>query len=110
MKTLSIIRCAAALFLAAGCATVPEQKDDASAPISGSTVVLTVYGMSCPLCSNNLDGQFEKIAGVERVHIDLDTGAVTLDLAEGHAVSREQLAAAVKAAGFTLAEVQTPGT
>ena len=41
------------------------------------------------------------------VRYDADTGAVTLDLSEGHAVSREQLSAAVKAAGFTLADVRT---
>lgn len=74
-------------------------------PLPHNEVVLTVYGMSCPLCSNNLDGQFEKIEGVERVNIDLDTGAVTLNFSEGHSVTRQQLANAVKAAGFTLAEI-----
>jgi len=72
-------------------------------------VVLTVHGLSCPLCANNLDGQLANIDGVEGVAIDLNTGAVTVRLAEGHAVTSGDLAAAVKDAGFTLKSVVPKG-
>lgn len=70
-------------------------------------VVLTVHGLSCPLCSNNLDGQLRRIDGVEEATIDLKTGAVTVRLTPDHSVSRARLAAAVDAAGFTLKDIQT---
>lgn len=47
-------------------------------------VVLTAHGLSCPLCSNNLDGQLKRFASVESASIDLNTGAVSVRLAEGH--------------------------
>ncbi|MDF7826230.1 heavy-metal-associated domain-containing protein [Pontiellaceae bacterium B12227] len=94
-----------ALILTA-CSTPTHVQTSESQPISGNTVVLTVYGMSCPLCSNNLDGQLDKIEGVDSMNIDLDTGAVTVQLAEEHTVTQQQLAGAVKAAGFTLADIE----
>ena len=69
-------------------------------------VVMTVYGMSCPLCSNNLSGRLMDIQGVDDVRIDLDTGAVTVRFSEGHEVTRKDLDSAVKASGFTLKAVQ----
>ena len=64
--------------------------------------VLTVHGLSCPLCANNLDGQLAGIDGVEMAGIDLKTGAVTVRLKENHSVTAGDLAEAVKNAGFTL--------
>jgi copper chaperone CopZ len=101
MRIIPSLCVSASLLILIGCATPADPADQT--PVSGTAVVLTVYGMSCPLCSNNIDGQLEKIDGVESVHIDLDTGAVTVGLTEGHSVTHEQLESAVKAAGFTLA-------
>ena len=95
-------------ILISACSTANNTPQYKTEPIDGNSATLTVYGMSCPLCSNNLDGQLEKIAGVEEIDVNLDTGAVTLRLADGHSVTRQQIAEAVKAAGFTLAELKTP--
>ena len=58
------------LSLAAGCLSTSGGSRRADAERNGSlaghrTVVLTVYGLSCPLCSNNLNGQLRRIEGVE---------------------------------------------
>jgi copper chaperone CopZ len=110
-KMLSII--IVAMGITSGCATRDNTgvKDErAGTTLSSREVILTVYGLSCPLCSNNLDGQLEKLAGVEDTRIDLKTGAVTIRLTEGHSVSYEHLANAVKNAGFTLKEVNPKGS
>ncbi len=102
-----------AVGIVSGCATTdgPGGTDGFSGTNLSSSreVVLTVHGLSCPLCSNNLDGQLKKIAGVEEARIDLKTGAVTVRLAEGHSVTSGDLSGAVKNAGFTLKAINPKG-
>lgn len=93
-------------ILMSACTTPESTPQYGKTPISGDSVTLTVYGMSCPLCSNNLDGQLEKIPGVEKIDVNLDSGAVTLRLGNNHTVTPQQISEAVKAAGFTLAELE----
>jgi copper chaperone CopZ len=112
MNKISYIMILAAV-LASGC-VAPDgtlSKNDFSGTnlSSSRTVVLTVHGLSCPLCSNNLTGQLKKISGVDGAGIDLNTGAVTVNLAEGHTVTAADLAGAVKNAGFTLKEINPKG-
>lgn len=99
--------------MVSGCATLDStgiQDEFSGTNLSSSReVVLTVYGLSCPLCSNNLDGQLKNVAGVENALIDLKTGAVTVRLAQGHSVTSGDLAGAVKNAGFTLKEIHPKG-
>ena len=103
-----------AVSIAAGCATTdgPAGVDDLSSTDLSSSreVALTVHGLSCPLCANNLDGQLAKVDSVEGASIDLKTGDVTVRLAEGHSVTPEDLAGAVKNAGFTLKSVVPKGS
>lgn len=93
-----------------GCRTVPGSAGDAGPKALDLSrqerVVLDVHGLSCPLCSNNLDGQLKRIAGVRDAEIDLKTGAVTVTLAPGHGVTAEKLARAVADAGFTFKGVR----
>lgn len=111
MKLFALLLAFSVVF-AAGCVTT-----DVSTTVPGSDLdlssmrvaVLTVHGLSCPLCSNNLDGQLRQIEGVEEATIDLKTGAVTVALREGHAVTADKLAAAVKEAGFTFKGIATKG-
>jgi len=90
-------------LLISGCLTAghPEANWDTDLS-SASQAVMTVHGLSCPLCSNNLDGQLRRIEGVTDAMIDLETGAVRITLAPGHAIRATDLATAVKDAGFTL--------
>ena len=102
-----------AVGLAAGCATTDAPESTSSFEgidlSSAREVVLTVHGLSCPLCSNNLDGQLARIEGVEETSIDLKTGAVTVQLADGHTVTPGELDGAVQNAGFSLKQVVPKG-
>ena len=114
MKTTFIAVVARAILVAgvlqgAGCASTSGRAQ--ALPLAESlaatrTVLLTVHGLSCPLCSNNLSGRLMQVVGVVRADIDLNTGAVTVALAEGHAVTAQSLADAVETAGFTLKELK----
>jgi copper chaperone CopZ len=102
------------LSLAAGCLSTTGGHRLVDAERGGSlaghrTVVLTVYGLSCPLCSNNLNGRLRRIEGVEDAIIDLKTGAVTVKFADGHHVTRGDIGKAVEDAGFTLKDIQLAG-
>lgn len=103
-----------AAAIASGCATtdapVTAERFSGTDLSASREVLLTVFGLSCPLCSNNLDGQLAKVKGVEGATIDLKTGAVTVRLAEGHSVTSSDLAGAVKSAGFTLKEIKPQGS
>jgi copper chaperone CopZ len=94
-----------------GCASTPKIASAVPAmDLSGrSEVVLTVHGLSCPLCSNNLDGQLQKIEGVQSATIDLKTGAVTVALKNDHSVTTQDFTDAVKNAGFTLKAIEPVG-
>ena len=102
------------LSLAAGCLSTTGGHGLVNAESGGSlagqqTVVLTVHGLSCPLCSNNLDGQLRRIPGVANAAIDLKTGAVTVTFTDGHRVTRADLGKAVEDAGFTLKDIRLAG-
>ena len=108
MKVLFVLL--AAVALSVGCvSTNSSSTSELSGPInlaSADAVVMTVHGLSCPLCSNNLDGQLKRIDGVERAEIDLKTGAVTVLLEEGHSVTSSDFEDAVKNRGFTLKSIE----
>ena len=95
-------------FLISGCATPRTEGpvDRGSSLADAREVVLTVHGLSCPLCSNNLTGQLKRIPGVEQVEIDLNSGEVSVTLAAGRSVSRWHFLRAVEQAGFTLKDVR----
>jgi len=65
------------------------------------TVSYTVEGMTCQHCVNAVTEEVAKLPGVQRVEVDLPTGAVTVtsDASLDDAVVR----AAVDEAGYVLA-------
>jgi Cu+-exporting ATPase len=102
-KWLAVILIAGVVM---GCTTTEPGSEHSGVDLkSQRDVVLTVYGLSCPLCANNLDGQLRGIEGVEDASIDLKTGAVSVRLRHGHSVSADDLAKAVKDAGFSLKKI-----
>lgn len=103
--------CMLSIFLLTSCATTgPLKQPESLLDLSGQNkIILTVHGLSCPPCSNNLDGQLQKIDGVESAVIDLKTGAVTVRLKDGHPVTAADFSRAVENAGFTLKDLRTAG-
>lgn len=89
------------LFFLSGCVSSPGPGE--GEPLwDYSAAILHVRGMSCPLCSNNLDGRLTRLESIDRVHINLQTGAVTAYFNPTTAPTRSQIERAVKDAGFTL--------
>lgn len=92
-------------LLLAACATAPKVVSDQ--PLIGySQAALTVRGMSCPLCSNNINGRLKKVPGIEAVKINLETGLVTVTFGKDTAPTKSQIEAAVKDSGFTLGDMK----
>lgn len=73
--------------------------------IKGSIVRLTVHGMSCPKCANNITRQVERAVGVRDVNIDMASGFVYLDILPNAKPTPKELAQQVAKTGFTLVEI-----
>lgn len=63
-----------------------------------STRTIAVAGMTCDHCVRAVTAEVSKISGVERVDVDLASGAVTVVSAEP--VGLDVLAAAIDEAGY----------
>ena len=66
-----------------------------------SARTLTVAGMTCDHCVRAVTAEVSRIPGVERVDVDLVSGAVTVVSAEP--VGLDVLAAAIEEAGYEVA-------
>lgn len=62
--------------------------------------IYTVTGMTCGHCVNSVTDEVGKVAGVDSVSVDLDTGNVTVS---GEGYTDDQIRAAVDEAGYALA-------
>lgn len=64
-----------------------------------TSTVFTVKGMTCGHCEASVQEEIGEIPGVTGVKADHTTGAVEV---QGSGFNREQIAAAVEEAGYTL--------
>lgn len=94
-KTMHSLLCICALSLVA----LGQETD-------GNYWVAQVSGMSCPLCAKNIERQVGKILGVTGVEIDLGSGRVRIDYADGFRGDAKAIANAIKDAGFSVGEVK----
>lgn len=93
------------LFAAALLAACASPMDDPAATTSASqnyssSYTLTVKGMSCPNCANNITHELKGLLGVEHVQIDMGAGKVTVH-SNSALPEAFLLEDAVRAAGFT---------
>ncbi len=58
-----------------------------------------VTGMTCGHCAQAVTSEVRTIEGVTGVHVDVESGRVTID---GHDFTDEQVAAAIDEAGYAL--------
>lgn len=114
MRSILTILAVGALMFALGCGATQRTNDDPSAtvqadvPIETETATLTVHGMGCPLCANNVDKQLAQVPGVTNVSIDMGSGRVVATLDQQQPPTRRQLSKAIKDSGFTLVRLDTP--
>lgn len=78
-------------------------------PILASSATLTVRGMGCPLCANNIDRQLLKVNGVQRVQVDLGSGKVFVQFKTTNTPTRDQLGQAIVRSGYTLVRIEDGG-
>ncbi len=107
IRTLAIV--SSTLLIA--CSSGPEpaaQSETPTTPLPGSTATLAVQGLSCPLCASNVDKQLLRVAGVEKVDVDLGAGIVKVAFDPAAAPSAATLRKAVEDSGYTLTAVTTP--
>src|SRR3954447_22143337 len=71
-----------------------------SSAMTGGKAILVVYGMGCPMCSNNIDKQLMHVPCVQKVNVDLGTGNVTVAFKpDDPHPTRQKLAEAVRMSG-----------
>ena len=73
---------------------------------AADTRVMTVYGMSCPLCATNVDKQLLRVPGVEKVDVNLADGKIQVKIDEQNAPTDERLKDAVVESGFTFKSIE----
>jgi copper chaperone CopZ len=76
---------------------------------SSDAWVAVVKGMSCPLCSNNIEKQLSRIKGVDSVKIDLSTGRIIIRFSSPVSKMENVIQKAIKRAGFTVGAVSPWG-
>ena len=72
-----------------------------SAQAEYEQINLTVFGMDCAPCAHAIHVSMKGIQGVNTVDVDLNTGLVTIKLAQGNNADMRQFNQAVEKNGFT---------
>lgn len=67
----------------------------------GTQYAIRVDGLACPYCAYGIEKKLTKIDGVERIDVDLEKGLVIVTVADGIALTDEQMTQLFKDAGFT---------
>jgi len=65
-------------------------------------VTLAVPDMSCGHCKAAVEGELNRLSGVEKANADIERGTVEVSYDESR-VSNEQLVKAIEEAGYTVA-------
>jgi len=64
--------------------------------------LLRIDGLGCPFCAYGIEKRLRTLNGVKDIEFDIAKGQVILTTAPGVTLSRKQIKAKVKEAGFTL--------
>ena len=113
---LAAVGCGAGVVLS-GCASSGSGSDSMAGGVpvetgalaeDASSVLLVVEGLSCPMCASNVDKELAQIPGVTGVSVDLNSGTVTVALAQAPRPSAADFEKAVYDSGFTLKQIATP--
>lgn len=70
------------------------------------TYRIHVDGLACPFCAYGLEKRLKKVDGVKEIEADIGAGTITVTMAEGKTLGKEQARKAVKKAGFTLGDFE----
>ncbi len=73
---------------------------------AGAVYKLYVDGLACPFCAYGVEKKLRGVAGVEKLDIDINTGVVSVTMAEGASLDEAAARQIVKDAGFTLRDFE----
>ena len=68
----------------------------------GATFELGIDGLSCPFCSYGIEKELSKIAGVEKITVDIAKAVIRVRMKAGKTLSEAVARKATKDAGFSL--------
>ena len=68
---------------------------------AGTEYRIRVDGLACPYCAYGIEKKLKAIEGVGEIDVDLDSGLVTVDVAEGVTLTEPQMKTLFQDAGFT---------
>ena len=63
---------------------------------------LKVDGLACPFCAYGIEKQLTRTDGVKNIDVDINAGIVTVTMADGANMTKDQASRIVEDAGFTL--------
>ncbi|MBI4389504.1 MAG: heavy-metal-associated domain-containing protein [Nitrospinae bacterium] len=63
---------------------------------------IRVDGLSCPFCTYGIEKKLGAVKGVQRIAVDIASGAVTVTMVEGATLDEAAAKRAVREAGFGL--------
>jgi len=77
---------------------------------AGTQYIMRVDGLACPYCAYGIEKKLNAIDGVQEIDVDLNTGIVQVDVADGVVLEEDAMQQLFRDAGFTFRsmKVSTP--
>ena len=69
-------------------------------------IKLTIHGMHCASCANNIEKSLKKIPGIKEANVSLMTKKGILEIEEGVLVADDELKKAVSKVGYKLVGIE----
>lgn len=98
-KNIMVISLASLIF--ASNMIIPTQAAYAVQNTTGETITIKVKGLFCDLCRTKMQKRFGKIAGVQKVRVNLESGFVTIDMVKGKTLPNNLINKIIKDTGYT---------
>lgn len=107
-QSISLVGRLLRIFVAAAVALLVTGPQTSAQATDGSLrqAVITVKGMQCPFCAYGIKKHLAKVAGVERVEVELAKNQAVVDIAPDAKVTDEDLRRAVRKAGFETSKIE----
>ncbi len=68
---------------------------------AGTQYFMRVDGLACPYCAYGIEKKLNAIDGVQEIDVDLDTGVVQVNVADGVVLEEPAMKQLFRDAGFT---------
>ena len=69
--------------------------------------VITVYGMVCAFCSNNLEKKFKKEDAIDQVTVELENKKVSVRFKKGKSIEDKKLKEIITSSGFKVVKIES---